>query len=113
MEEKHVYDVIPDDMSASEDVTGPEEPRETGDIGELEDLFGRSEDEYDQIERFVLDKNMDGFASCFPEWDLHPPVMARVEMPEKAVKPVHRRGMGAQKRIDMPGEQTGRRRRSR
>ena len=25
-------------------------------------------------ENVVLTQNLDGFASCFPDWDLHPPV---------------------------------------
>lgn len=44
-------------------------------MDELEALFGddsgASADESDKI---VLTQNLEGFASCFPDWDLHPPV---------------------------------------
>lgn len=47
------------------------------DLDELAGLFGQTEDEYDKIEKTILNKNLDGFASCFPNWDLHPPVIIR------------------------------------
>ncbi len=46
-------------------------------MDELESLFGQTEDEYEKIEKTILTKNLDGFASCFPTWDLHPPVIIR------------------------------------
>ena len=41
---------------------------------ELESLFGAPEDELAQMEKTSLTENLEGFASCFPDWDLHPPV---------------------------------------
>ena len=43
---------------------------------ELAALFGQ-ESELEKMEKTVLTQNLDGFASCFPEWDLHPPVGRR------------------------------------
>ncbi len=45
----------------------------------LDDLDLGSEFEADSSELFkneeiVMTQNLEGFASCFPEWDLHPPV---------------------------------------
>lgn len=42
-------------------------------MGELENLFGSDDDSIVNSEKVVLKQNLDGFASCFPEWDLHPP----------------------------------------
>jgi len=41
---------------------------------ELEALFGEADLEMKQMEKVILTQNLEGFASCFPEWDLHPPV---------------------------------------
>ena len=41
---------------------------------ELESLFGSKDAELERLEKVVLTQNLEGFASCFPEWDLHPPV---------------------------------------
>ncbi len=41
---------------------------------ELESLFGNQDNEIKEMEKVVLSHNLEGFASCFPEWDLHPPV---------------------------------------
>ena len=41
---------------------------------ELEGMFGESDAEISEMEKVVLTQNLEGFASCFPEWDLHPPV---------------------------------------
>ena len=53
----------------------PENINETeSDFDELSDLFGEASDELAQAENIVLTQNLEGFASCFPDWDLHPPV---------------------------------------
>ncbi len=44
------------------------------DFDELEDLFGESDFDLAQKEKTMLTQNLEGFASCFPDWDLHPPV---------------------------------------
>ncbi len=41
---------------------------------ELESMFGAPEDELAQMEKTELTENLEGFASCFPDWDLHPPI---------------------------------------
>ena len=41
---------------------------------ELESMFGAPEDELAKMEKTALTENLEGFASCFPDWDLHPPV---------------------------------------
>lgn len=45
-----------------------------GDFSELEALFGTDSAETQKMEKVMLSQNLEGFASCFPEWDLHPPV---------------------------------------
>ena len=47
---------------------------ESLEFNELESLFGAPEDELAQMEKTSLTENLEGFASCFPDWDLHPPV---------------------------------------
>jgi hypothetical protein len=42
-------------------------------MDELEDLFGKEDESIKQSEKVVLKQNLEGFASCFPDWDLHPP----------------------------------------
>lgn len=42
-------------------------------LDELEDMFGQ-DDQIIQMESVMLSQNLEGFASCFPDWDLHPPV---------------------------------------
>lgn len=42
---------------------------------ELAALFDTEDSEIEKMEKVVLSQNIDGFASCFPEWDLHPPVI--------------------------------------
>lgn len=44
------------------------------DFDELEAMFGQSDSDFNRMEKVVLTQNLEGFASCFPEWDLHPPV---------------------------------------
>lgn len=41
---------------------------------ELASLFDTGDAEIERMEKVVLSQNLEGFASCFPEWDLHPPV---------------------------------------
>ena len=43
-------------------------------LDELEALFGQTDDTVTEMENVVLNQNLKGFASCFPDWDLHPPV---------------------------------------
>lgn len=45
-----------------------------GDFDELEALFGEEDASLGQMEKVMLTQNLEGFASCFPDWDLHPPV---------------------------------------
>ena len=44
------------------------------DFAELEAMFGEGNSDMTKMEKVMLSQNLDGFASCFPEWDLHPPV---------------------------------------
>ncbi len=44
------------------------------DFDELEAMFGQSASDLAKMETVMLTQNLEGFASCFPEWDLHPPV---------------------------------------
>ena len=48
--------------------------KDKDDFAELEALFGQSESDLKKMEKVVLTQNLEGFASCFPDWDLHPPV---------------------------------------
>lgn len=41
---------------------------------ELEALFGGPVDELTKMEETSLSEDLEGFASCFPSWDLHPPI---------------------------------------
>lgn len=43
-------------------------------LSELNDLFSAEDDKVSEAEENVLSQNLSGFASCFPDWDLHPPV---------------------------------------
>lgn len=55
---------------------GPEELNELNELDELDELdnlFG-GESLAEQSEKVILTQNLEGFAHCFPEWDLHPPV---------------------------------------
>lgn len=42
-------------------------------LSELDSLFEEDE-RLKQVENNVLTQNLSGFANCFPDWDLHPPV---------------------------------------
>lgn len=41
---------------------------------ELEEMFGKDSSDLEKMEKVMLTQNLEGFASCFPDWDLHPPV---------------------------------------
>lgn len=41
---------------------------------ELEAMFGKDASDLAKLERVMLTQNLEGFASCFPDWDLHPPM---------------------------------------
>ncbi len=47
---------------------------ELNEFEELEAMFGQDTSDLDKMEKVMLTQNLEGFASCFPEWDLHPPV---------------------------------------
>lgn len=44
------------------------------DFDELEAMFGQGDSDLAKMETVMLTQNLEGFASCFPEWDLHPPM---------------------------------------
>ena len=44
------------------------------DLNELENMFGGEDEEARHNEEIILSQNLEGFAHCFPDWDLHPPV---------------------------------------
>jgi hypothetical protein len=43
-------------------------------FSELSDMFAEEDERLRKSESNVLSQNLSGFASCFPDWDLHPPV---------------------------------------
>lgn len=43
-------------------------------MDELEAMFGTDMSDINNMEEVTLSQSLDGFASCFPDWDLHPPV---------------------------------------
>lgn len=44
-------------------------------LSELEAMFAEDDAAAEEAKAAVLTQNLTGFASCFPDWDLHPPVM--------------------------------------
>lgn len=44
------------------------------DFDELESMFGQDASDAEKMKKVILTQNLEGFASCFPDWDLHPPV---------------------------------------
>ncbi len=44
-----------------------------GAYDELEAMFGKAPSELELAEQVVLSSDLEGFAHCFPDWDLHPP----------------------------------------
>lgn len=53
-----------ENMSKLDDIT---------DFDELEAMFGQGDSDLAKMESVMLTQNLEGFASCFPDWDLHPP----------------------------------------
>lgn len=47
---------------------------EFSEFEELGAMFGQDTSDLAKMEKVMLTQNLEGFASCFPEWDLHPPV---------------------------------------
>ncbi|HCW23246.1 MAG TPA: hypothetical protein DGX96_06240 [Lachnospiraceae bacterium] len=43
-------------------------------MADLDAMFGQDDEMVQKAEKTVLTQNLEGFASCFPDWDLHPPV---------------------------------------
>lgn len=41
---------------------------------DLENMFGQDDTDIEEMEKPTLNQRTEGFASCFPDWDLHPPV---------------------------------------
>lgn len=50
------------------------ENNELTEFDELEEMFGSLDEDVRKMEKVVLTQNLEGFAGCFPEWDLHPPI---------------------------------------
>lgn len=46
----------------------------SSDFSDLDALFGQDDEATKKAESIVLSQNLEGFASCFPDWDIHPPV---------------------------------------
>lgn len=44
------------------------------DLADLDAMFGQNDEATRNAENIALSQNLDGFASCFPDWDVHPPV---------------------------------------
>lgn len=55
-------------------MAGMTELADMADFDELEAMFGQDDSDLAKMENVMLTQNLEGFASCFPEWDLHPPV---------------------------------------
>lgn len=51
-----------------------QEPNSLNDFSDLEAMFGQDNEATKKSEKIVLSQNLEGFANCFPDWDLHPPV---------------------------------------
>lgn len=52
----------------------PNEAESADAFSELSDMFAEEDERVKKSESNVLSQNLSGFASCFPDWDLHPPV---------------------------------------
>lgn len=57
-----------------EDTMRSAEAAETTDFDDLDAMFGEAGTEPEAAEKIVLTNNLEGFAHCFPDWDLHPPI---------------------------------------
>lgn len=44
------------------------------DLAAMFDVTDAEIEKMNKMESIVLTQNLEGFASCFPDWDLHPPV---------------------------------------
>lgn len=62
--------MMADDMNYTSDQTSSEDA-----LADLEAMFAEDDEAAEQAKAAVLTQNLTGFASCFPDWDLHPPVM--------------------------------------
>ena len=56
-------------------MTNPTLANDFSEFDELEAMFGQDSSDLAKMEKVMLTQNLEGFASCFPEWDLHPPVV--------------------------------------
>lgn len=65
-----------DDKNGASKMTAfqPGEAADADAFAELSDLFAEEDERTKKSEQSVLTQNLEGFASCFPDWDLHPPV---------------------------------------
>jgi hypothetical protein len=64
-----------DDTTYNPVETMNNDENEMDDISDLEALLQDDDGDGFVDERKVkLQQNLDGFASCFPDWDLHPPL---------------------------------------
>lgn len=64
-----------DDTTYNPVKTMNNDENEMDDISDLEALLQDDDGDGFVDERKVkLQQNLDGFASCFPDWDLHPPL---------------------------------------
>lgn len=43
-------------------------------MDELEAMFAEDFSNMEKFEEVTLTQSLEGFANCFPDWDLHPPV---------------------------------------
>jgi hypothetical protein len=55
-------------------MSGNQTPDNSEEFDELETMFGKDDSDISKMEKVILTQNLEGFASCFPDWDLHPPV---------------------------------------
>lgn len=67
------FEPVQDDMELSGE-TAAEDSMAGMDFDDLASMFGDEGGELQNAEQVELTQNLEGFASCFPEWDLHPPV---------------------------------------
>ena len=57
-----------------EQAVGVNQMEDVDALAELNELFSQDDERLKESESKVLSQNLSGFASCFPDWDLHPPV---------------------------------------
>lgn len=64
-----------DDTTYNPVETMNNDENEMDDISDLEALLQDDDgDGFVDKRKVKLQQNLDGFASCFPDWDLHPPL---------------------------------------